>query len=157
MMQVRMPNGMLTSVQLRLLAEITRASGRDVADVTTRQQIQLRWLTIEQVPGVIARLEAAGLSSLQTGMDNIRGIIGCPATGLTPNELVDTAGIAAEFQRIFLGNQAFTNLPRKFNVTITGCPDNCPTPETQDIAMTPAIGQGDRGGLNLARCGQRGP
>src|SRR3989442_13855954 len=81
MMQVRMPNGMLTSVQLRLLAEITRASGRDVADVTTRQQIQLRWLTIEQVPGVIARLEAAGLSSLQTGMDNIRGIIGCPATG----------------------------------------------------------------------------
>ena len=156
MMRVRMPNGILTSRQLRLLAEITRASGRDVADVTTRQQIQLRWLTIEQVPGVIARLEAAGLSSLQTGMDNIRGIIGCPATGLTPNELVDTAGIAAEFQRIFLGNKAFTNLPRKFNVTITGCPDNCTTAETQDIAMTPAIGEGDTLGFNVAVGGKQG-
>ena len=156
MMRVRMPNGILTSRQLRLLAEITRASGRDVADVTTRQQIQLRWLTIEQVPGVIARLEAAGLSSLQTGMDNIRGIIGCPATGLTPNELVDTAGIAAEFQRIFLGNKAFTNLPRKFNVTITGCPDNCTTAETQDIAMTPAIGEGDGVGFNVAVGGKQG-
>src|SRR5881628_1360338 len=159
MMRVRMPNGILTSRQLRLLAEITRASGRDVADVTTRQQIQLRWLTIEQVPGVIARLEAAELSSLQTGMDNIRGIIGCPATGLTPNELVDTAGIAAEFQRIFLGNKAFTNLPRKFNVTITGCPDNCTTAETQDISMTPAIvedGCQAIAGFNLAVGGKQG-
>src|SRR5256712_13953063 len=99
MMRVRMPNGILTSGQLRLLAEITRASGRDVADVTTRQQIQLRWLTIEQVPGVIARLEAAGLSSLQTGMDKIRGIIGCPATGHTPNAHVDTAGPTAQDHR----------------------------------------------------------
>ncbi len=156
MMRVRMPNGILSTGQLRLLAEITRATGRDVADVTTRQQIQLRWLTIEQVPDVIARLEAAGLSSLQTGMDNIRGIIGCPATGLTPNELVDTAGIAAEFQGIFLGNKAFTNLPRKFNVTITGCPDNCTTAETQDIAMTPALGEGEVVGFNLAVGGKQG-
>src|SRR5438309_8638778 len=89
-------------------------------------------------------------------MVNIRGIIGCPATGLTPNELVDTAGIAAEFQRIFLGNKAFTNLPRKFNVTITGCPDNCTTAETQDIAMTPAIGEGDSVGFNLAVGGKQG-
>ena len=156
MMRIRMPNGILTSGQLRLLAEITRATGRDVADVTTRQQMQLRWLTIEQVPDVIARLEAAGLSSLQTGMDNIRGIIGCPATGLTPNELIDTAGIAAEFQGMFLGNKAFTNLPRKFNVTITGCPDNCTTAETQDIAMTPALGENDVVGFNLAVGGKQG-
>ena len=139
MMRVRMPNGVLTSAQARLLGEITKQTGRNVADVTTRQQIQLRWVTIERVPEVIARLEAAGLSSLQTGMDNIRGIVGCPATGLTPSELIDTAPIAAAFQRIFLGNKAFTNLPRKFNVTITGCPDNCTAAETQDIAMTPAV------------------
>src|SRR5712691_9307083 len=88
MMRIRMPNGIVTAAQARLLGEITqeagRASGRPIADVTTRQQIQLRWVTIETVPEVIARLEAAGLSSLQTGMDNIRGIVGCPATGLTP-------------------------------------------------------------------------
>ena len=82
--------------QARLLGEITKETGRNIADVTTRQQVQLRWVTIEGVPEVIARLEAAGLSSLQTGMDNIRGIVGCPATGLTPRELFDTAPIARD-------------------------------------------------------------
>jgi len=159
MMRIRMPNGILTSRQARLLADITRESGRNVADVTTRQQVQLRWLTIERVPEVLARLEAAGLSSLQTGMDNIRGIVGCPATGLTPRELIDTAPIAAAFQQMFLGNRAFTNLPRKFNVTITGCPDNCTGAETQDIAMTPALGGAEESavsGFNLAVGGKQG-
>jgi ferredoxin-nitrite reductase len=155
MMRVRMPNGVLTSAQLRLLAALTNESDGDVADVTTRQQIQLRWLTIERIPDVVARLEAAGLSSLQTGMDNIRGVVGCPATGLTPRELIDTAPIAAEFQRLFLGNKAFTNLPRKFNVAITGCPDNCAGAETQDIALTPAV-RDDVVGFNLAVGGKQG-
>jgi ferredoxin-nitrite reductase len=155
MMRVRMPNGVLTSAQARVLAGITQEGDGNIADVTTRQQLQLRWVTIERVPEVMARLEAVGLTSLQTGMDNIRGIVGCPATGLTPNELIDTAPIAAEFQKIFLGNKAFTNLPRKFNVTITGCPDNCTDAATQDIAMTPAIA-GDVIGFNLAVGGKQG-
>jgi len=159
MMRIRMPNGVLSSAQARLLGEITRQSGRNVADVTTRQQIQLRWVTIEGVPAVIARLEAAGLSSLQTGMDNIRGIVGCPATGLTPRELFDTAPIAAAFQQIFLGNKAFTNLPRKFNVTITGCLEHCTPGETQDISMMPAVTTRDGrevAGLNVAVGGKQG-
>ena len=159
MMRIRMPNGILTAAQARLLGQITKATGRNIADLTTRQQIQLRWVTIEEVPEVISRLEAAGLSSLQTGMDNIRGIVGCPATGLTPRELFDTAPIAAAFQQIFLGNKAFTNLPRKFNVTITGCLEHCTPGETQDIAMTPAIATRDGRevvGLNVAVGGKQG-
>src|SRR5262249_24766061 len=159
MMRIRTPNGIVGSDQLRLLAQITRESGRDVADITTRQQLQLRWVTIERVPEIIARLEAAGPSSLQTGMDNIRGIIGCPATGLTPTELIDTAPIAREFQRIFLGNKEFTNLPRKFNVTITGCREHCTSGETQDISMTPALSGRDgeeTAGFNLAVGGKQG-
>ncbi|HEV8440037.1 MAG TPA: ferredoxin--nitrite reductase [Methylomirabilota bacterium] len=159
MMRIRMPNGIVSSEQARLLGAITRESGRNIADVTTRQQVQLRWVTIEQVPDVMARLEAAGLSSLQTGMDNIRGIIGCPATGLTSRELFDTAPIAREFQRIFLGNKAFTNLPRKFNVTITGCPEHCTPGETQDISMTPAVAEDDGAevaGLNVTVGGKQG-
>ncbi len=159
MMRIRMANGILTAAQARLLGQITKATGRNIADVTTRQQIQLRWVTIEEVPAVIARLEEAGLSSLQTGMDNIRGIVGCPATGLTPRELFDTAPIAAAFQQIFLGNKAFTNLPRKFNVTITGCPEHCTPGETQDISMTPAVATRDGrevAGLNVAVGGKQG-
>ena len=159
MMRIRMPNGIVTSAQARLLGEITVESGRNLADVTTRQQVQLRWLTVDRVPEVIARIEAAGLTSLQTGMDNIRGIIGCPATGLAPTELFDTAPIARAFQRIFVGNKAFTNLPRKFNVTITGCREHCTSGETQDVCMTPAIAMVDGeevAGLNLAVGGKQG-
>ncbi len=159
MMRIRMANGLVTAPQARLLGEITQATGRNIADVTTRQQVQLRWLTIEGIPEVIARLEAAGLSSLQTGMDNIRGIVGCPASGLTPRELFDTAPIALAFERLFLGNKEFTNLPRKFNVTITGCPDHCTGGETQDISMTPAIVVRDGAelaGLNVAVGGKQG-
>ena len=159
MMRVRMPNGIVTAAQARLLGKITleagRASGRPIIDVTTRQQVQLRWVTIERVPEVIARLAAAGLSSLQTGMDNIRGIVGCPATGLSPRELIDTAGVAADFQALFLGNKAFTNLPRKFNVTISGCLEHCTGGETQDISMTPALA-GDTPGFNVAVGGKQG-
>ena len=157
MMRIRMPNGVVTSAQVRLLARLTRESGRTIADITTRQQLQLRWVTIERVPDIVTRLEAAGLSSFQTGMDNIRGIIGCPATGLTPGELIDTAPIAREFQRIFLGNKDFTNLPRKFNVTITGCLLHCTGGETQDISMTPALfGDGETPGFNVAVGGKQG-
>jgi len=159
MMRVRMPNGIVSAAQARLLGEITleagRASGRPIADVTTRQQIQLRWVTLERVPAIVARLEAAGLSTLQTGMDNVRGIVGCPATGLTPRELLDTSGIAAAFQSLFLGNRQFTNLPRKFNVTITGCLEHCTGGETQDISMTPALA-GAVAGFNLAVGGKQG-
>jgi len=159
MMRIRMPNGVVTAAQARLLGEITKTTGRNIADVTTRQQVQLRWVTIEGVPEIMERLEAAGLSSLQTGMDNIRGIVGCPATGLTPRELFETTEIAREFQRVFLGNKEFTNLPRKFNVTITGCLEHCTGGETQDISMTPALASLDGvevAGLNVAVGGKQG-
>src|SRR5262250_3009957 len=157
MMRIRTPNGVVTSGQVRLLAQLTRESGRTIADLTTRQQLQLRWVTVERVPDIMDRLEAVGLSSLQTGMDNIRGIVGCPATGLAPHELIDTAPIAREFERIFLGNKEFTNLPRKFNVTITGCREHCTGGETQDISMTPALfGDGLTPGFNVAVGGKQG-
>jgi len=103
--------------------------------------------------------KTAGLTSLQTGMDNIRGIIGCPATGLTRRSSSTPVPSRAKFQRIFVGNKAFTNLPRKFNVTITGCPEHCTPGETQDISMTPAItmlGGGAVVGLNVAVGGKLG-
>ena len=68
-------------------------------------------------------------------MDNIRGVIGCPVAGLTPNELFDASAVVRDFTQLFLGNKDYTNLPRKFNVTITGCKEACTHAEAQDIAM----------------------
>lgn len=139
MMRVRIPNGLTNAAQLRELAEITREHGVGYADITTRQQLQLRGFGIDHVPAIWKRLEAVGLVSLQTGMDNIRNVIGCPAAGLTRHELFDASPVAQAFTDAFLRNKAFTNLPRKFNVGITGCMEHCTHAESQDLALTPAI------------------
>ncbi|HEY2986733.1 MAG TPA: Rieske 2Fe-2S domain-containing protein [Candidatus Binatia bacterium] len=138
MMRIRIPNGISNAAQIRTIAEISEEFGKGFADITTRQQMQLRWFSIGDVPEIWRRLERVGLVSLQTGMDNIRNVVGCPAAGLTPNELFDASPVAREFTQMFVGNKAYTNLPRKFNVTITGCKENCAHAESQDIALTPA-------------------
>jgi ferredoxin-nitrite reductase len=159
MMRVRISSGLTNAVQLRVLAALTSEFGVGYVDITTRQQIQLRGFGIERVPEIWNRLEAVGLVSLQTGMDNIRNVIGCPVAGLTRHELFDASPIAQEFTETFLRNKAFTNLPRKFNVTITGCVEHCTPGETQDISMTPAIATRDGceiAGLNVAVGGKQG-
>ena len=72
-------------------------------------------------------------------LDNIRNVIGCPVAGLTDDELFDASSVVRDFNEAFLRNKAFTNLPRKFNVAITGCTENCTHGETQDLSLTPAI------------------
>jgi ferredoxin-nitrite reductase len=159
MMRVRIPNGISSAEQFRTIAEISEEFGKGFADITTRQQLQLRWFKIENVPEIWRRLEAVGLVSLQTGMDNIRNVVGCPAAGLTPNELFDASAVAREFTQLFVGNKEYTNLPRKFNVTITACKENCTHAETQDLALTPAVkeieGQ-EVSGFNVAAGGKMG-
>ncbi|MYC33557.1 MAG: ferredoxin--nitrite reductase [Chloroflexi bacterium] len=159
MMRIRISNGISNSGQFRAIAGISDDYGKGFADLTTRQQIQLREFSIEQVPDIWQRLDAVGLISLQTGMDNIRTVVGCPAAGLTPHELMDASPIARQFTDMFVGNREYTNLPRKFNVTITGCLENCTHVATQDIAMTPAVktvNGREVAGFNVAAGGKMG-
>ena len=159
MMRLRISNGISNAAQLRAIAEVSHQFGREFADITTRQQVQLRWFKIEHVLQIWDRLEKVGLVSLQTGMDNIRNVVGCPLAGLNPNELLDASPVVREFTETFLGNKAYTNLPRKFNVTITGCTENCTHGASQDISLTPAtkeIAGQEVGGFNLAVGGKMG-
>ena len=92
-------------------------------------------------------------------MDNIRNVVGCPLAGLTPNELLDASPVDEEYTDIILGDKAYINLPRTFNVTITGCRDNCTHAVTQDIALTAAIRIEDGSkinGFNVAVGGKQG-
>lgn len=139
MMRLRMSNGITNSSQIRTIADISREFGPGYADMTTRQQIQLRGFTIDRTEEIWRRLEAVGLGSQQTGLDNIRGVMGCPAAGLTPTELFDASPVVQQFTEMFLGNREYTNLPRKFNVTITACTENCTHGEAQDLSLTPAV------------------
>jgi NAD(P)H-dependent nitrite reductase large subunit len=159
MMRLRMSNGFATAAQFRAIADVSRRFGAGFVDITTRQQIQLRGFEIGRVPEIWDRLEAVGLQSLQTGMDNIRNVVGCAVAGLTQHELFDASPVVREFTDMFLRNKAFTNLPRKFNVAITGCTENCLHPAAQDLSLTPAVkrvGMDDIRGFNVAAGGKMG-
>ncbi|MCI0682655.1 MAG: (2Fe-2S)-binding protein [Gemmataceae bacterium] len=159
MLRVRMTNGFTSAEQFRLIADLTDRYGKGFCDITTRQQIQMRWFTIADVPDIWRRLATVGLHGKQTGMDNIRNVCGCPLAGLTPHELFDAAAVCREFTQVFLDNKEFTNLPRKFNVTITGCLENCCHSETQDLALVPSYRELDGGqvnGFNVLAGGKQG-
>jgi ferredoxin-nitrite reductase len=159
MMRLRLTAGVTTARQVRAIAGIGDDFGRGVVDLTTRQQIQLRWFRIDDVPEMWRRLEAVGLGSRQTGMDNVRGVMGCPASGLTPQELFDAAPVARAYTARVLDNKAYTNLPRKFNVAITACLENCLHTDSQDLALTPALAEAGghvARGFNVAVGGKMG-
>jgi ferredoxin-nitrite reductase len=158
MMRIRMPNGFVGSEQLRTIAELSRRLGNSVLDITTRQQIELRGFTLDTVPEIFEKLRGVDLCTLQTGIDNVRNINGCALAGLTPHELFDASPVVHELDHLIVGskgNPEFTNLPRKFNVTVTGCTDNCTHGESQDIALVPARKAG-RLGFNVLVGGKMG-
>jgi ferredoxin-nitrite reductase len=144
MMRLRLPQGIVTSAQMHTLAEIVQRYGSDgCADITTRQNLQLRGVRIEDIPGIFVRLQKADLTSIQSGMDNVRNITGSPVSGIDPDELIDTRELAVQIQDMITnsgkGNPAFSNLPRKFNIAIAGCRDNSIHAEINDIAFVPAF------------------
>ncbi|YAF97949.1 MAG: ferredoxin--nitrite reductase [Nodularia sp. CChRGM 3473] len=148
MMRMRIPNGILTSNQMRVLAAVVQRYGDDgSADITTRQNIQLRGIRIEDLPDIFNRFHAVGLTSVQSGMDNVRNITGDPVAGLDADELYDTRELVQQIQDMLTnkgqGNPEFTNLPRKFNIAIAGGRDNSVHAEINDLAFVPAFKQGN--------------
>jgi ferredoxin-nitrite reductase len=144
MMRLRMPNGILNSSQMRVLAEVVQRYGDDgSADITTRQNIQLRGIRIEDLPEILNRFREVGLTSVQSGMDNVRNITGDPIAGLDASELYDTRELVEQIQAMItsngVGNAEFSNLPRKFNIAITGGRDNSVHAEINDLAFVPAF------------------
>jgi sulfite reductase (ferredoxin) len=148
MMRIGLPNGLLTSHQLRVIGGLTQKYARNLADITTRQNIQLHWLTIEALPEIVDALTSIGLSPKGACGDVVRNVTGCPLAGLDSHELVDASPLALEIARKLTANPEFYNLPRKFKVTVSGCPVWCSYPEINDVALT-AIRRGDEVGYTL--------
>ncbi|AFZ00089.1 ferredoxin--nitrite reductase [Calothrix sp. PCC 6303] len=144
MMRMRIPNGILNSHQMRVLAEVVQRYGDDgYADLTTRQNIQLRGIRIEDLPEIFRHFQQVGLTTIQSGMDNVRNITGDAVAGLDAAELFDTRELVQQIQDMITnngeGNSEFSNLPRKFNIAITGGRDNSVHAEINDLAFIPAF------------------
>jgi sulfite reductase (ferredoxin) len=148
MMRIALPNGIATSDQIDVIADIAAKHGRDLVDITVRQAIQLHWLTIEELPGIIERLDAAGMSPKGACGDVVRNVTGCPLAGLDADEILDASPFAIAAAGDLNGNPDLYNLPRKFKVSITGCSVWCSYPEINDIGLTAAV-RGDEKGFSV--------
>ena len=136
MVRIRIPNGIMTSRQLRTIADLTRIHANGIADLTVRQNIQLHWVTIESLPEVLDGLFQVGLNTTGACGDVARNVTGCPVAGLDHDEIVDASPLVLEATRLLAGNAEFYNLPRKFKVSIAGCRSWCSYPEINDIGLT---------------------
>jgi ferredoxin-nitrite reductase len=144
MVRLRLPNGVIRAEQLEVLAEaIDRCGEHGSADITTRQNIQLRGLLLEDMAPLLAELERVGLTSRQSGHDNPRNITGNPLAGIDPEEFLDTRPLVEAIQAALLGPEGPRNLPRKFNVAVGGAPDSFLL--HNDLAFLPAERDGELG------------
>src|SRR5690606_11470250 len=125
--RVRVDGGQLDLQQLRTVAEVSREFARDSADITDRQNIQLHWVRIEDVPEIWRRLEDVGLQTQEACGDCPRVIIGSPVAGIAKDEIVDGTPAIGEIASRYLGDKEFSNLPRKYKTAISGSP-------VQDVA-----------------------
>jgi sulfite reductase (ferredoxin) len=148
MLRIGIPNGIVSACQLRTIGGIARQYGRNLADITTRQNIQLHWLTIESLPEVVDALDRIGLSPKGACGDVVRNVTGCPLAGVAADELIDASPIARGIAKLLTANSDFVNLPRKFKISASGCPSWCNYPEVNDVALT-AVKRGSEIGYAL--------
>ncbi|MGL4522329.1 MAG: nitrite/sulfite reductase [Bacilli bacterium] len=138
MMRVNIPSGIVTNEQLLALATVCEKFGRGVFDITTRQAIQFHWLTIQDIPEIFEILQAAGLSSAGACGDILRTIVGNPLAGLDKDELMDTTQIVDDVYKYFQHNRDFSNLPRKYKMSISSNIYNASNSQINCVSFVPA-------------------
>ena len=148
MMRIKIPGGVMTAAQVREVgvAADAYAEGPDdspvfgnrYADLTTRQDIQLHWIRIADVPRIWQRFWDVGLTTVQACGDSARNVCSCPVSGLDAGEVIDAFGVAGAVSAFFTGNREYANLPRKFKIAVTGCLEDCARVEINDIGLWPA-------------------
>ncbi|MGO4341643.1 nitrite/sulfite reductase [Pedococcus sp. 2YAF34] len=135
MLRVRSDGGALTGEQLRTVATISTEFARDTADITDRQNIQLHWIRIQDVPEIWSRLEAVGLTTAEACGDTPRVILGSPVAGIAADEVLDGSPAVREILERYIGSPEFSNLPRKFKTAISGSPSLDVAHEVNDISF----------------------
>ena len=159
MMRIKVPGGRLDSAQAGAIGEIVDAQargpevnpiwGEGFCDITTRQDIQLHWVKMAEIPAIWRRLEEVGMTTVQACGDSARNVLCCPVAGIDADEAFDAYPVAEEISRFFTGNREYANLPRKFKISATGCLDDCAQAEINDIGLWPARCEDGRLGFNV--------
>ncbi len=148
MIRLKVPGGVLTPEQTRVIGQIAidfangpisnPHFGNNFLDITTRQDVQMHWIKMENVPEIWRRLEEVGMTTVQACGDSARNVLCCPVSGLGHDEVLDAYPVAQVISDYFTGNREYANLPRKFKMSVTGCLEDCAQAEINDIGMLPA-------------------
>ncbi len=159
MLRVKVPGGFLTAAQAREIGVVAEAFGEgptdsavfgnSYADLTTRQDVQIHWVRIGDVPRIWKRFADVGLTTIQACGDSARNVLSCPVSGVDGDEVFDALPVAVAVTEFFTGNREYANLPRKFKMSVTGCREDCAQAEIQDVGMWPARAGDGRAGLNV--------
>jgi sulfite reductase (ferredoxin) len=149
MLRIRIDGGQLSHDQLVTVADVSHRFGRGTADVTDRQNIQLHWVRIEDVPAIWEALESVGLSTTEACGDTPRVILGCPLAGIDAEEIIDATPEIRETAARYVGNPEFSNLPRKYKSAMSGCAAQCTMHEINDIAFVGVPGPDGEPGYDL--------
>jgi sulfite reductase (ferredoxin) len=139
MLRVRVDGGQLSVAQLRAIGEVSQTYARGSADLTDRQNIQLHWVRIEDVPAIWQKLEAVGLTTTEACGDCPRVIIGSPVAGIAEDEIIDGSWAVDEIHRRYIGSKEFSNLPRKFKTAVSGSPVQDVVHEINDVSFVGVV------------------
>ncbi len=146
MMRIRIPAGRLSSNQAKVLGSLAKEFGEDYMDLTTRAQVQLRYLKIEDIPTVIEGLESVGITPWQTGVDNFRNIVADPLNGVSRDNLIDVTPHIEAMQSLWLKKEEWiATIPRKFNTSISGSITNRCNLFAHDCCFALALKDGEYG------------
>src|SRR3954470_1491646 len=149
MLRTKVVQGVLSADQVETMASIAEDFGRGVIDCTTRQCFQIHWITLDNVPEIFERLERVGMTTSGACGDITRNVVGCTVSGLAHEEIVDGYATSEAIHRFFLDNKLYSNLPRKYKVSVTGCVKDCARGLINDIALSGAIAEDGTRGFNL--------
>ena len=149
MLRIRIDGGQLDGDQLRVIGDVSRRFARSTADITDRQNIQLHWVEIESVPAIWDALESVGLSTTEACGDTPRVMLGCPVAGIDAGEIIDATAEIRQTAGRYLGDPAFSNLPRKYKTAMSGCSAQCTVHEINDVAFVGVLGPDGQPGYDL--------
>ncbi len=159
MMRVKVPGGVMTPAQAKVVGKIATDFahgpipnphfGNNFLDLTTRQDVQMHWIKMRDIPEIWRRLEEVGITTVQACGDSSRNVLCCPVSGLGHDEVLDALPVAQAINAYFTGNREYANLPRKFKMSVTGCLEDCAQAEINDVGMLPARLEDGTLGFNL--------
>lgn len=135
MMRIKIPGGQLNSRQIYKLSDLGKRYAKGVIDITTRQAVQMHWLKIEDIPNIVRELQEVGMDVMGGCGDVTRNITGCPLAGLIEDEIFDASNELLDIDNFMTRNRDFSNLPRKYKMSVTGCAHWCSQPDINCVSL----------------------